>query len=96
MTVPRLPRPAPGHVLVVCWADAVLYCITPEFTILHWLNVYGWRYVVGLLGNFIVNDFNIFTLVSFKAKIIMTFTITVKQYKSVIDISWLDLYGILS
>lgn len=52
--------------------------------------------MVGLFGNFIVNDFNIFTLVSFKAKIIMTFTITVKQYKSVIDISWLDLYGILS
>ena len=34
--------------------------------------------------------------VSFKARIIMTFTITVKQYKSVIDISWLDLYRILS
>ena len=74
----------------------MLYYITPECTVLHWLNVYGWRYVVRLLGNFIVNDFNIFTLVSFKAKIIMTFTITVKQYKSVIDISWLDLYGILS
>ena len=29
-----------------------VYYITPEFTILHWLNVYGWRYVVGLLGNF--------------------------------------------
>ena len=27
----------------------VLYCITPEFTVPHWLNVYGWRYVVGLL-----------------------------------------------
>ena len=23
-----------------------------EFTVLHWLDVYGWRYVVGLLGNF--------------------------------------------
>ena len=29
-----------------------VYYITPEFTVLHWLNVYGWRYVVGLLGNF--------------------------------------------
>ncbi len=29
-----------------------LYYITPEFTVLHWLNVYGWRYVVRLLGNF--------------------------------------------
>ena len=26
--------------------------ITPEFTVLHWLNVYGWRYVVRLLGKF--------------------------------------------
>lgn len=29
-----------------------VYCITPEFTALHWLNVYGWRYAVKLLGNF--------------------------------------------
>jgi len=29
-----------------------LYYITPEFTVLHWINVYGWRYVVRLLGNF--------------------------------------------
>jgi len=24
----------------------------PEFTVLHWLNVYGWRYVARLLGNY--------------------------------------------
>ena len=30
----------------------LLYYITPEFTVLHWLNVYSWRYVVRLLGNF--------------------------------------------
>ncbi len=30
----------------------VLYYITPEFTVLHWLNVHDWRYVVGLLGIF--------------------------------------------
>ena len=32
--------------------ETTLYYITPEFTVLHWLNVYGWRYVVRLLGNF--------------------------------------------
>lgn len=29
-----------------------LYCITLKFTVLHWLNAYGWRYAVGLLGNY--------------------------------------------
>lgn len=29
-----------------------LYYITPELTVLQWLNVYGWRYAVGSLGNF--------------------------------------------
>ncbi len=29
-----------------------LYYITSEFTVLHWLNVYGCRYVVRLLGKF--------------------------------------------
>jgi len=24
----------------------LLYYITPEFTVPHWLNIYGWRYVV--------------------------------------------------
>jgi len=28
------------------------YYITPEFTVLHGLNVYSWRFVVSLLGNF--------------------------------------------
>ena len=32
-----------------------LYYITSEFTVLHWLNVYGWRYVVRLLGKFVIN-----------------------------------------
>ncbi len=29
-----------------------LYYITPEFTVLHWLNIYGCLYVVRSLGNF--------------------------------------------
>jgi len=33
-------------------AATILYYITPEFTVLHWLNVYGWLYAVGSLGNF--------------------------------------------
>ena len=34
------------------WFQHIIYCITPEFTILYWLNVYDWRYGVRLLGNF--------------------------------------------
>jgi len=24
----------------------------PDYTVLHWLNAYGWRYIIRLLGNF--------------------------------------------
>ncbi len=29
-----------------------IYYITPEFIVLRWLKVYGWRYVVRLIGKF--------------------------------------------
>ncbi len=37
----------------------MLYYITPEITLLHWLNVYGWRYIVSYSENLSVKQYEL-------------------------------------